>query len=182
MKNTDAAHSLILTATKGVNRALQHVDGVLEQAGVAIERIEHDPVTTVEAADRVCPNPEEGLKTLFLKVKGRDQFALVVMRGQDRLDSKRAKQVLGGEVSFVDAGAASELLCCDPGAVAPISAVNAQVVVDPSVLRLSRVYFNPGANNLTYGISADALVRILQADGAIVESIVAVPKIARPQS
>jgi prolyl-tRNA editing enzyme YbaK/EbsC (Cys-tRNA(Pro) deacylase) len=154
--------------------ALMYIEELLQSSGYEFTRQHHEPVTTVEAADKFCPSPSEGLKSLLLRVKGQERPVLVVLRGHDRLDLAAAKALLGGKVSFVPADEACALLGCDRGAIPPITAAAVQVVVDSAVLELQRVYFNPGINTATFGMNAADLERILREQRALVAKLSAV--------
>ncbi|NDC38900.1 MAG: hypothetical protein EBZ48_12760 [Proteobacteria bacterium] len=160
-----------MTSETVIPPALSYIEEVLQSRGYVVTREQHHPVTTVEAADTFCPSPSEGLKSLLLRVKGQERAVLVVLRGHDRLDLAAAKDLLGGKVSFVPSNQACALLGCDAGAIPPITAAAVQVVVDPAVLALQRVYFNPGINTATFGMKAVDLQSILKRQGAVVAKL-----------
>jgi prolyl-tRNA editing enzyme YbaK/EbsC (Cys-tRNA(Pro) deacylase)/ubiquinone/menaquinone biosynthesis C-methylase UbiE len=170
MENVNVAHSLLLIGTPG-RAAHRHIDDMLVAEGALIERIAHDPVTTVEEADRVCPEPSAGLKSILLNVAGDDKPLLAVLPGHSRLDMKALKALTRGRCSWFNREAACALLDCDVGAVPPITKADVKIIADPSIFDRSIVYFNPGVNTLTYGIKSGLLREILERRGARFASI-----------
>jgi prolyl-tRNA editing enzyme YbaK/EbsC (Cys-tRNA(Pro) deacylase)/ubiquinone/menaquinone biosynthesis C-methylase UbiE len=170
MDDTNQAHSLLLIGTVG-RAAHRYIDEVLINSGTPVERIAHEPVTTVEAADLVCPDPSAGLKTILLNVAGDTRPLLVVLPGHSRVDMDALKVLTGKRCSWFKREAACALLDCDEGAVPPITNVDVNVIADPKIFEAPTVYFNPGVNTSTYGISSALLRQILEQKGARFASI-----------
>lgn len=109
-----------------------------QEAGIAVEKLEHEPVHTVEESAAIHSALTAGhTKNLFLKDK-RGAFWLVVLPSDRRADLKQVAEAVGaGKFSFGKADDLERLLHIKPGAVTPLAAVNAptgevQVVIDSS--------------------------------------------------
>lgn len=158
--------------------ARNNIDAILADAGVLVEKIEHPPVFTCEEADKYTPNPTEGIKTLLAKTKSSAWLACV-LRGNQRLDFKAIQKITGEKAKFATQEEAVEIIGCEPGAIPPFGQKNkVQILVDTRVFDGKNIYFNPGVNTRTYGISVDDFRRIITNQQAIVGEIAQQPKSA----
>lgn len=132
--------------------------------GVAVERLEHEPVFTVEESAAVHGAlPAAHTKNLFLKDKT-GQFWLVVLPSDRRADLKAFAALLGaGKFSFGKPDDMDRLLGVSPGSVTPLAAVNApshgvKVVFDEHLQHNARIAVHPLRNTATIALPFDALV------------------------
>lgn len=132
--------------------------------GVEVEVLEfNDTVETVEKASRISGEPASKIvKTLVLK--GGGNYLVVVVRGDRRVDYRKAARLLGHPVVLAEATEVKMVLGVEPGAVAPIgSAVKSlRVILDPAVLELDYVICGSGALNKLYRIKTSDLVNYLK--------------------
>lgn len=120
-------------------------------------------VETVEKASRASGAPPSAIvKTLLVKAGG--GYAIVLARGDRRVDLEALSRALGVEVSMAKAREVREVLGVEPGAVTPLSeaAARLRVIADPGILEHEYVLAGGGtANSLIKAKTAD-LVKALK--------------------
>ena len=125
---------------------------VLKERGVGYRVIElKDRAISVEDVIRFSKKEirhEEICKTIILKDRGGSMYAVFLL-GDQRIDTKKARQVIGGKVSIASFREVKETTGVDPGAVCPLL-VDIPVLVDRRVLTLERLNF--GSGNHFYGL------------------------------
>ncbi len=84
---------------------------------IAVIELATSTATVAEAADGHGVAPGQIAKTLSIRVG--DQVALVVTRGDARLDNKKAKAFFGGKVRMLDLGEVEALTGHPVGGVCP---------------------------------------------------------------
>jgi Ala-tRNA(Pro) deacylase len=146
-----------------------------ERSGIAFEKLEHDPVFTVEESAAIHKVMTAAhTKNLFLKDKG-GSFWLVVLPSDRRADLRAiAKNVGAGKFSFGKAEDMERLLRVAPGAVTPIAAANAPpgivpVVFDASFEKQERIAVHPLRNSATIALAFDRLIEWLSEKGVPVQ-------------
>nr|WP_314467072.1 prolyl-tRNA synthetase associated domain-containing protein [uncultured Novosphingobium sp.] len=140
------------------------------QQGVALERLEHPAVHTVEESAAIHQAlPAAHTKNLFLKDK-QGKFWLVTLPSDRRADLKVFAQLLGaGKFSFAKPEDMERLLHVTPGSVTPLAAVNAAgevtVVFEAAFREAQRIAVHPLRNTATIALSFGALEAWLRAKG-----------------
>lgn len=144
----------------------------LDGLGIAVKTVTHPPLFTVADSQSLRGEIAGGhTKNLFLKDK-KDNFFLVTVEEDAIVDLKTIHQAIGAasRVSFGKAEALMELLGVIPGAVTAFGAINdtagkVRVVIDEPLLAHGVVNAHPLTNEATTSITADDLLRFLQATG-----------------
>ena len=125
---------------------------VLKERGVGYRVIElKDRAISVEDVIRFSKEeirPEEICKTIILKDRGGSMYAIFLL-GDQRIDTKKARQVIGGKVNIASFREVKETTGVEPGAVCPLL-VDIPVLVDRRVLTRERLNF--GSGNHLYGL------------------------------
>lgn len=125
---------------------------VLKERGVGYRVIElKDRAISVEDVIRFSKEeirPEEICKTIILKDRGGSMYAVFLL-GDQRIDIKKARQVIGGKVSIASFREVKKTTGVEPGAVCPLL-VDIPVLVDRRVLTRERLNF--GSGNHLYGL------------------------------
>lgn len=141
------------------------------RAGVAVEKLEHPAVFTVEESAAIhAALPAAHTKNLFLKDK-KGGYWLVVLPSERRADLKAFAELLGaGKFSFGKPDDMERLLGVTPGAVTPLAAANAPVgevslVFDASFEQAERIAVHPLRNTATVALPFAALVTWLESHG-----------------
>lgn len=94
-------------------------------------------------------DPKEICKTIILKGKKTGEKRAVLLRGGDRLDFSKAKEVFGEALSIAGATEVKEIGGVEPGAVC-LFLLQAPLYVDKRVLELQKV--NCGSGDHLYGV------------------------------
>ncbi|SDM74386.1 YbaK/EbsC family protein [Nonomuraea jiangxiensis] len=108
------------------------------------------------------PGRYERLIVMVKIGKKRSRHVLAVMPGDARLDLQAVKSLLEGTyVAFTDRARAEELAGSVSGTVLPFSyGPRLELVVDPKLLDLPRLYFNAARLDRSIAMSVDDYVRI----------------------
>lgn len=120
----------------------------LKQHNVVFEEIEHEPVYTSEQAANVRGmSLESGAKSLLLKA-GND-FVLVILPGNKRLDSKLLKSYLSVKnIRFATPEEVEKVMGCRIGACYPFgNLIGIRTLVDRSLTDCKEIFFNPGVHD-----------------------------------
>ncbi len=149
------------------------------QQGVALERLEHPAVHTVEESAAIHQAlPAAHTKNLFLKDK-QGKFWLVTLPSDRRADLKAFALLLGaGKFSFAKPKDMERLLRVTPGSVTPLAAVNAAgevtVVFEAAFRETQRIAVHPLRNTATIALPFGALEAWLRAKG-VETKVIALP-------
>jgi Ala-tRNA(Pro) deacylase len=152
----------------------QRLDGL----GIDYTTHHHPPVFTVEEAKALRGTlPGAHVKNLFLHDK-KKRIWLVTALEEREIDLKALKRRLGaqGSLSFGSAELLLEVLGIQPGSVTPFGVLNdrakrATMVLDKGALENHPVNVHPLRNDMTTAVSADGLLRFLEAEGHAPEII-----------
>ena len=143
----------------------------LTELGIDAPTVQHRPIYTVKEGETVLENMPGGrCKSLFLKDK-RGAFWLVVMLGEDRLDTGALQKNLGAaRLSFGKADLMRSVLGVEPGSVTPFAVINetakaVQVVLQRRMMEMNLLNFHPLRNDATTAISPVDLLKFLAAVG-----------------
>jgi Ala-tRNA(Pro) deacylase len=139
----------------------------LEQLGIATSTVEHEPLRTVEDAQRARGDlPGGHVKNLFLKDKNK-RFWLLVALEDTSIDLKATAQILEAQkFSFANADELQSILGILPGAVSPFAVINDElrqvsVVLDERLLEISPLNFHPLRNDRTTTITTSDFLKFL---------------------
>lgn len=143
--------------------------GSLDALNIVHRTIQHPPMFTVDDAIRLRGNMPGGhAKNLFLKNR-KGKMWLVVMHEAKRADlSRLGVQLESGKLGFASEQRLMHYLGVYPGAVTPLSVINDRqhqvtVVIEESLLALDPLHFHPCDNAMTTTLSAESLLRYLEA-------------------
>lgn len=144
----------------------------LDELWIDYKTHEHPPVFTVEEAKALRGTlPGAHVKNLFLRDK-KKRIWLVTALEEREINLKALKRRLGaqGSLSFGSADLLYEVLGVEPGSVTPFGVLNdregrATMVLDKGALENPPVNAHPLRNDMTTAVSADGLLRFLEAEG-----------------
>jgi Ala-tRNA(Pro) deacylase len=150
----------------------------LTELGVAFERCEHPPVTTVEeAAPYWSALDATHCKNLLLRNQKGTRHYLVILLHTKRANLRVVAQQIGdGKLSFASAERLQTYLGAAPGSVSPFGLLNdrdhhVRVYLDRDLRSASRVSFHPNVNTATLVIDRAGFERFLAACGNPVTDI-----------
>lgn len=149
----------------------------LAQLGINTATIEHEPLFTVEQADKIALSiPGGHIKNLFLKDDNK-QLWLLVADAHTKIDLKKVGQLLNArKLRFADADLLWQSLGVKPGSVTPFALINdpehkINVVLDKAILDLDILNAHPLENTATTSISLDEFKKFLDASGHKIQVI-----------
>ncbi|MDO4680033.1 MAG: YbaK/EbsC family protein [Aerococcus sp.] len=142
---------------------------LLKEYDIDYERLDHEPITSVQNIDIVLPGQQ--VKNLFLKGKKGKHFYLVLLHDEKRADIHQLAEALGDKrLSFASDHYLEELLHVEPGVVTPFGVFydiehKVEVIVDAEVDRSSTatVGFHPFTNTTTLNIKYTDFDRLMRA-------------------
>ena len=142
----------------------------LDELGISVRTLEHDPVFTVEEARAVRGKLEGGhTKNLFLRNQ-KGKMWLVVCLEDRKVDLKALAARLGaGRFSFGSPGRLMKHLGVIPGAVTPFGIINdrtgaVRTVLERALFDHRVLNFHPLDNARTTTIATEDLARFLEAE------------------
>lgn len=108
--------------------ARSEIISLLNAAGIAFEVTEHPPIYTVEEGEALkLPHPEAIARTLFLCDDKHQNFWLVTLPKDKKLDLKALRAQLGRRrLTFADAEELGAMLNLPPGSVTPLGILNSK--------------------------------------------------------
>ena len=138
---------------------------------------QHPAVFTVPEAKIHCGHIEgTHCKNLFLKNKKTDQFYLVTIPQDKRLDLNEFRRMVGApKIRFAEAEDLSNVLGITPGAVSPIGLVNdienrTIFIVDAEVWDANEICCHPNNNSETLQIPGSEFQKLIKATGNIIKT------------
>ncbi len=134
----------------------EKIIGMLEDAKVSYEIVEHEPVYTNPAmAEALNVSESETVKSLVLKTK-EGEMVVVVLPGNKKVDWKQAAAgAKTNKVSFAKPEDVSEAVGCEVGCVPPFGHMTEiPIYMDPDLTKKNFVYFNPGVHDKSFKIKA----------------------------
>jgi Ala-tRNA(Pro) deacylase len=149
-----------------------NIEIFLEQHGIAVARVEHPAVMTVEESERLVP-PLPGAKTknLFLRDKKGLRHFLVTVPASHAVDLNALGSALGaGRVGFASPERLEKYLGIKPGSVSLLALVNdeaaaVEFVIDRALWEADAVQAHPLVNTATMILPHADLERFLRASG-----------------
>ena len=143
----------------------------LTELGIDAPTVQHRPIYTVEDGEKVLKDMPGGrCKSLFLTDK-KSALWLVIMLGEDRLDTGSLQKILGAaRLSFGKPDLMLSVLGVEPGSVTPFALINStaqavQVVLQRRMMAMDLLNYHPLRNNATTTISPADLLKFLTAVG-----------------
>jgi prolyl-tRNA editing enzyme YbaK/EbsC (Cys-tRNA(Pro) deacylase) len=118
--------------------------------------------TVSDAASAVGAPEEEILKSILLRVNRGEYFALALMSGVNRVDTKKIKKILGAShVSFANPEECCEWSGFRPGGVPPVGyPEQPRSLLDEDLFNYSEVWAAAGTDHAFFPISPAELLRI----------------------
>ncbi len=120
---------------------------------------EHEPVyTNPTMAQALGVEEAQTVKSLVLSTKEKEMVVLV-LPGNKRVDWKKAAAGIGTKkVSFAKPEQVKETVGCEVGCVPPFGQLTAlPVYMDPELMEMDRVYFNPGVHDKSFQLKSEDL-------------------------
>ena len=152
----------------------EKITALLRERGVWFETFEHEPVRTSEEAAALRPDYtlSQGSKALIVRVKkdGEKFFAMVVVPGDKKFDTKKLKTSFGlSDLRFATEAEVGEITGgVLPGGVPPFGNIfELTVYADEGVFLSKKIIFNAGDRAFSIGMFSkdyDAIVSPLHGD------------------
>lgn len=149
----------------------QKIFFALEQLNIPYKNHIHEPVFTVEEAQKLYDSiPGGQTKNLFITDK-RGNYLLVVMLSEDRLDlSLFRKQLAMKNLTFATSEELQQLLGVTPGSVTALGVINdtqhkVTVYLDQDLAKHDMVNCHPLRNDMTVTIATEDLLHFLKSTG-----------------
>jgi Ala-tRNA(Pro) deacylase len=146
--------------TDVTRRVLAHLDTL----GVPYEKLEHEVVTTSEAAAGVrASRLSQGAKALLVKTP--ESFAYLVISAAERVDNAKLRRILGArKLRFATAEELKDLTGCLPGAAPPFGNLfGLPVYMDAALEAEDCVFFNCGSHTVSLRMGRADLQRATDA-------------------
>lgn len=150
------------------NKIEEKVYDILNQLEIKYTIYEHEPVYTVEEANKLSVNIlGQHCKNLFLRNRKGDVHYLVVLDDAKKIDLKAlAKQIGSSNLSLASEERLFKYLGLKPGSVTPFGIINdieseVIVLIDKDLTNADIVNFHPNVNTATIGISYTDLERFI---------------------
>jgi Ala-tRNA(Pro) deacylase len=150
----------------------------LEELGIVVERYEHPPVATAEAADEHWKTIDAThCKNLFLRNQKGTRHYLVILKHLKRADLRAvAGQIGDGKLSFASPERLMTHLGVTPGSVSPFGLIHdrdhsVRVVLDRDLRSGERISFHPNINTATITLTFADFERFLAASGNPVQYV-----------
>jgi len=132
-------------------------------SGIEVEVLEFaDTVETVEKASRVSSEPPSRIvKTLLLKMG--NEYIIVVVRGDRKVDYKKASRLLGFNISLARPEEVKAVLGVEPGTVTPItqSVRSLRTILDPAILETEYILCGGGSLHRLFRLKTKDLLNFL---------------------
>jgi Cys-tRNA(Pro) deacylase len=144
--------------------SVQKVADALAQKGIQAEITEFSESTRTadEAAAAVGCTVGQIVKSLVFAVDGRP--ILVLVSGENRVDTHLLAAVAGGPITRANADAVREATGFSIGGVPPVGhATPLRIYLDRDLLQYERVWAAAGTPNAVFPIAPDELVRVTDA-------------------
>jgi Ala-tRNA(Pro) deacylase len=143
---------------------IEAVTDVLERRGVRFEVVEHDPTYGAAAAARAADaEPEATAKTVVLH--DRDGYRLAVVPASERLDVRRARELLDASHHLrlaTEEELSEDFPAFEVGALPPFGTARLPEIVDVRLLRHERIVCAGGEHRCSVLIDAVDLLRLTE--------------------
>lgn len=124
--------------------------------------------TVSDASSAVGAPEEEILKSILLRVNRGECFALALMSGINRVDTKKIKKIIGAShVSFANPEECTNWSGFKPGGVPPVGyPEQPRTLLDEELFNYSEVWAAAGTDHEFFPISPEELMRITEGEKA----------------
>lgn len=143
----------------------------LSTHAIPFERFDHPAVFTCEESEKLPPFPGASTKNLFLRDEKKQNYFLVSVGHEKRVDMKAlAKMLDATKLSFGDAEHLKKFLGVDPGSVTIFGAMfdahhTVDIIIDHSVWEVGKLQCHPLVNTATLVIKTEDLDRFFHVIG-----------------
>lgn len=155
----------------------QEVYRFLTEQGIAYEVVEHRAVYTMEESnDMYIPYPEGDAKNLFVRDDKKENYYLITVQGEKRVDLKAFRKDHGlRKLSFCSEEELKTVLGLLPGSVTPLGMLNdsqRRVIfyLDKAFLG-GMIAVHPNENTATVWMKTEDLVRVIEEHGNTIHMI-----------
>jgi len=147
----------------------QRIIDLLKSNNISYQEYRHEPVkTSAEAAlVRQDISISQGAKALIVKFKvgGEAKFAMVVVPGDLRFDSKKVRKILGvSKLSFASVEEVAEVTNgVIPGGVPPFGNIfGIRTIVEKALLNNEKIAFNAGDRSISVVMSSEDWLKLVK--------------------
>ena len=130
------------------------IENLLNGSSVPFTVLRHEPVYTSEQAAEIRGTPlASGAKALVIKAG--DRFVLLVIPADRKLDSRKAREVLGAKaVRFASKEEVHQLTGLQPGSIPPFGSLfRLPTYCDPALENNGSINFNAGDHAISIQMS-----------------------------
>ena len=141
----------------------QAITELLNSNSVKYDELDHEPVYTSEQAANIRGLAlNTGLKSILLKVG--DNFVLIVLAGDKKLDSKKLKSILmSKKIRFASPEEVKEKMYCEVGACYPFGSIaGLPTYFDESLQGTEMVSLNPGLHHKSLTLKLEDYLQVEQ--------------------
>ena len=144
------------------------IESLLNEHNATYQKFEHEEVRTSEEAARVRPEYSlaQGAKALIIRVKkdGEKSFAMVVVPGDKRFDTKKVREVLGArDIRFASEDEVLKITDgVKPGGVPPFGILwNVPVLCDQGLFDNDEIIFNAGDKRVSIAVKTEDYIAVV---------------------
>lgn len=147
-----------------------NIENKLTELGIEYTLLEHPAVFTVAESMEHMPG-KYSVKNLLLKEEKGERCVFVIMKGDERLDTKLVERELSlKKLQFAKPDVLMNKLGVEPGSASLFSLIHegsddVEVVVDSRLLEQKELGFHPGVNTQTILIKGADIAVFLQSIG-----------------
>jgi prolyl-tRNA editing enzyme YbaK/EbsC (Cys-tRNA(Pro) deacylase) len=137
-----------------MSTVFERIEHKLTAAGIAFGVLRHAPVYTSEEAAAIRGVPlSSGAKALV--VKAGDDFVLLIVPADRKLDSKKARAALGVKnTRFATREEVEQLTGLQPGSIPPFGSLfNLPTTCDPALRQNETINFNAGDHSISVSMT-----------------------------
>lgn len=157
----------------------QQVYQYLNENNIWHEITEHEAVYSMDEISKVyIPYPEADAKNLFVRDDKRNNYYLITVKGNKRVDLKKFKRENNTRtLSFASEEELMDILQLKPGSVSPFGLLNdreikAEFFIDKSFFEDSHLIgIHPNENTATVWLKVEDLINIIKEHGNPINSI-----------
>jgi len=145
---------------------------LLDEMQISYQIMNHPAVFTIEEMEHLqIAHMDKVVKNLFLRDDKKRNYYLIAMKSNKSANLKELRHKIGSKpLSFAGEDDLSKILGLSKGAVSPFGVINdadnaVTVIIDKELGKYDFIGMHPNDNTATVYISADDLVKILDAKG-----------------
>ena len=156
----------------------QEIYNYLTGKNIKYEITEHKAVYNMEELAEVkLPHPEADAKNLFVRDDKRQNYYLITVKGEKRVNLKDFRRENGTRpLTFASPEELSEILGLIPGAVTPLGLLNdkdhrVKFYLDNDFKDMEFIGVHPNDNTATVWLSPADLIRLLKENGNVIYTV-----------